>query len=122
MLPAQYQVSQTVHEHDQALEIVQTVVVRLNATIMEEQDHIDDAVSTRIQRYMRDVQNLRYIMSNFTNIVRKVLKDSIGHVSASLVLYVQPNCYFCAQPGVWTHTEKAVPFNHLLVLLSNSMR
>ncbi|XP_076825820.1 uncharacterized protein LOC143471280 isoform X4 [Clavelina lepadiformis] len=71
-------VKEVIHEHGEALDTVQDVVHQINESLTEEKEHINEEMSTQIQRQLHDIKSLHFIMRNFTSLVQNMIRDRLN--------------------------------------------
>ena len=69
-----------ISEHSEALDTVQKVVFQLNETVEEGREEIQENVAAQIQRHLREIKGLRFIMRNFTDLLQTALSDKLNQV------------------------------------------
>lgn len=69
-----------VEDQSEALDLVEAILQRLNQTVFEGQDEIEDILTMKIKQQSVQLTALRSLMHNFTGLVNSVIKDKISQV------------------------------------------
>ena len=69
-----------ISQHSETLDTVQQVVVKLNETVEEGKEQIEETLSAQMLRHMRELRGLQSLMRNFTTLIQDVLNDKLNQV------------------------------------------